>query len=236
MGRRIDDNIIEQIPILYAKYKNKTKTAEELGISVITLNKYLNLLAAAPEKKKRAKITDEIIAEINNRFKDCKNMSQVARELGINAQTVKRHLTTENLKLIDKQQEDFDALWYYVYRLFGDFSDDYPVNPWNITQMHKFKSQGMSYQAQLLTLKYIYEIQNMSKEKANGSIGLIPYKFSESKLYYEREAKKADELTQAIQRQLEKDRIEIPYSPKNFNTPRKKKKLIDLNTIGVEES
>jgi hypothetical protein len=72
-------------------------------------------------------------------------MSQVARELEISASTVKKHLNEENLKLSKNQNDDRDALWYYIYRLFGQYSSDKPVSDWNVTQMQKFKRQGMPY-------------------------------------------------------------------------------------------
>lgn len=59
----------------------------------------------------------------------------MARELGIAASTVRNHLNEENLKLIENQNDDRDALFYYIYHLFGQYSEDKPINPWNITQM-----------------------------------------------------------------------------------------------------
>ena len=99
-------------------------------------------------------------------------MSQVGRELGIAPTTVKKYLTEENLKLIDQINDDRDALFFYIYHLFGQYSDETPVNPWNITQMQKFKSQGMPYQGQLLTLKYFFEVLGNTTEKSHGSIGI----------------------------------------------------------------
>ena len=46
------------------------------------------------------------------------------------------------------------------------------------------------------------------------------------------QAKKADEIGEAIERQLQKDRLEIKYNPKDYFNPKKKKKMIDLNTLG----
>ena len=37
---------------------------------------------------------------------------------------------------------------------------------------------------------------------------------------------------EAIERQLQKDRLEIKYNPKDYFNPKKKKKMIDLNTLG----
>jgi hypothetical protein len=158
-------------------------------------------------------------------------MSQVARELNISASTVKNHLNEENLKAMQSQNDDRDALFYYIYKLFGQYSEDYPVSKWNITQMQKFRSQGYPYRGQLLTLQYFYDIKKNSTKKSNGSIGIIPFVFDESRSYYQKQAKRADEIGEAIQRQLEQDRIEIKYNPSDYFNSKKKKKTIDLNSI-----
>lgn len=236
MAKKISDEIIQQIPVLYKKYGIKSKVAEELGISTSSVSKYLTLFEGAPqvekEPKKRNKITPELIEQINQKYAECKNMAQVARELDISATTVKNHLSEENLKLKQTQNDDRDALWFYIFRLFGKSSDDKPVSDWNITQMQKFRKQGMPYRGQLLTLKYFYEVKKNSVEKANGSIGIIPFVFTEARLYYEKQAQKAEEIGAAIQKQLEQDRIEIKYNPSDYIGQKKKRKLIDLNQLG----
>lgn len=235
MAKRISDEIKSQIPVLYKELGSKKKVADALGISTSSVNKYLNLYEAAPEseeKKARVKITDEMIEEINKRYEDCRNMAQVARELNISPSTVRKYLSEDSLKLKQGEVDDRDALFFYIYRLFGQYSDEHPVNPWNITQMQKFKSQGMPYRGQLLTLKYFYEIKKNTTEKSNGSIGIIPFIYADARLYYEKQAKKADEVGRAIQKQLEQDRIEIKYNPSDYIGQRKKKKMIDLNSIG----
>ena len=175
MGQKLSEEIINEIPVLYEQLKNKTKVAKELGISVGSVNKYLTIISAAPikeEKKPRVKITDEIVKKINDEYVICKNMSTVAKKIGISPSTVKKYLSEEN-KILNKQLNDNrDALWYYIYRLFGQYSEDKPVSDWNITQMMKFKNQGMTYRGQLLSLKYFYEIKKNSIKKSNGSIGM----------------------------------------------------------------
>lgn len=177
MANRLSDEIINQIPILYSELQNKTAVARELGISVASVNKYLTVISGAPqeikkEKKKRIKITDEVIERINNEYKTYKSMKKVAEIVGVSPTTVKKYLSEDNIKLSKSLNDDRDALWYYIYRLFGQYSEDKPVSDWNITQMSKFKSQGMSYTGQLLTLKYFFEIRKNSIEKSNGSIGM----------------------------------------------------------------
>lgn len=235
MAKRIPDEIIQKIPILYKEYGVKSKVAEELGISVSSVSKYLTIFEAAPqekEPKKKTKINEEIIQKINQRYSECKNMAQVARELGIAPTTVKKYLTEENLQLKQTESDDRDALWYYIFRLFGEYSEDKPVSDWNITQMQKFRKQGMPYRGQLLTLQYFYDIRKNSKDRSNGSIGIIPFVYDEARLYYEKQAKKADEIGRAIQKQLEQDRIEIKYNPSDYIGKKTRRKLIDLNEIG----
>lgn len=235
MAKRIPDEIIQKIPILYKEYGVKSKVAEELGISVSSVSKYLTIFEAAPqekEPKKKTKINEETIQKINQRYSECKNMAQVARELGIAPTTVKRYLTEENLQLKQTESDDRDALWYYIFRLFGEYSEDKPVSDWNITQMQKFRKQGMPYRGQLLTLQYFYDIRKNLKDRSNGSIGIIPFVYDEARLYYEKQAKKADEIGRAIQKQLEQDRIEIKYNPSDYIGKKTRRKLIDLNEIG----
>lgn len=57
---------------------------------------------------------------------------------------------------------------------------------------------------------------------------------SEAELYYRGQAAREKEILEAIQKQLEKDRIEIKYNPSDYIGKKKKKKLIDLNTIGSD--
>ena len=237
MAKKIEQDIINKIPILYKTYGVKKKVAEELGISVSTVSKYLNIIEATPEqkeKKTKTKISDEIIAEINKKYSLYKNMSQVARELNIAPSTVKKYLNEENLKNKQLLSDDRDALWYYIFRLFGQYSEDKPVSDWNITQMQKFKAQGMPYRGQLLTLKYFFEVKKNSIEKAKGSIGIIPFIYAEARVYYENKAKKADDIANSIKKQLEKDRIEIKYNPEDYMKQKKKKKKINLEDIGEE--
>ena len=156
MAKKISDEIINQISILYEQLKNKSEVARQLGISAATVNKYLTIIAAAPqevkkERKKRVKVTEELIQQINEEYTKLKNMKKVAEITGVSTATVKKYLSEENLLLSKTLNDDRDALWYYIYRLFGQYSEDKPVSDWNVTQMMKFKNQGMTYKGQLLT-------------------------------------------------------------------------------------
>lgn len=182
---------------------------------------------------KAKKLSDEDIKNLNELYAKSHNMNEVARQLNIAPSTVKRHLTDENKVVNQQEYDDRDALFFYIYRLFGQYSEDQPVSSWNIVQMQKFKDKGISYKAQLLTLKYFYEIKHNSTAKSNGSIGIIPYIITESRLYYEHQDRTAAEISAAIQRQLEKDRIEIKINPSDYISRKRgrSKKLINLSEL-----
>lgn len=238
MSKKISPEIISQIPILYASLKSYTKVAEELGISIASVKKYLKLGEAALAAKPRVKITPEIIEQINLLYAKNRNMAEVARQLGISGSTVKKYLSEENLQTVQDEYDARDALYFYIYRLFGEYSKEYPVDPWNVLQMQKFVKQGMPYKGQLLALKYFYEIKgNQVKEKYK-TIGIISYIYSEAMLFYEREAAKAEEIALSIKRQLEKDRLEIKIDPAAYITynGKKRKKKIDLKNLEVEDN
>lgn len=238
MGKKISPEIIEQIVPLYEELKVKSKVAERLGISVSTVSKYLkeNGAAATAKHKKITKITPELEQQINERYTVIRNMSQVGREFGISAATVRRHLSEENLQLVHREYEDRDALWYYIYRLFGEDSPETPVSSWNITQMQKFRNQGIPYRGQLLTLKYFYEVQKHKVDPNRKTIGIVPFLVSEAEAYYKRQARKADQIAAEIKKQLEKDRIEIQYNPSDYIGKKKKKKLINLNEVTFNDT
>ena len=234
MGKKIDEAIIEQIPVLFEELKNKAEVARRLGISPASVNKYLAIYNGAPVEvvaKKRVKVDEKLIAQINEKYKSCKNMAQVAKELGISPTTVKNHLSEENLKLKERVNDDRDALWFYIHRLFGPDTDGRPVSEWNVTQMMKFNRQGMGYKSQLLTLKWHYEVEKNPIEEKYKTIGIIPYVYDKAALYYKTQEKKRIEVEEAIEKQLEQDRIEIKYNPSDYIGAKKKKKMIDLDQI-----
>lgn len=158
-------------------------------------------------------------------------MAQVAKELGISPTTVKNHLSEENLKLKERVNDDRDALWFYIHRLFGPDTDGRPVSEWNVTQMMKFNRQGMGYKSQLLTLKWFYEVEKNPIQEKYKTIGIIPYVYDKAALYYKTQEKKRIEVEEAIEKQLEQDRIEIKYNPSDYIGAKKKKKMIDLDQI-----
>lgn len=234
MGKKISEDIIAQIPILYEKLQSKAEVARQLGISAASVNKYLAVYNGAPvevTKKKRVKVDDELIEQINKLYAHYRNMAQVAKELNITPPTVKNHLSEENLKLKERVNDDRDALWFYIFRLFGKDSEDKPVSDWNITQMQKFHRMGMSYKTQLLTLKWYYEVERNPVQDRYHTIGIIPYVYDKAANYYKLQEKKRKEIEVAIEKQLEQDRVEIKYNPSDYIGRKKKKKMIDIDSI-----
>ena len=63
---------------------------------------------------------------------------------------------------------------------------------------------------------------------------IIPYIYDAAALYYKNEARRQKEIEEAIEKQLERDRIEIKYNPSDYIGKRQKKNLIDLNSIEGE--
>ena len=110
MANRLSEEVISKIPILYNELHNKSEVARRLNISVDSVNKYLTVIDAAPEeikkKKTRTKITDEIIEQINEKYKQTKSMKKVAEELGISAATVKKYLSEEDICRINAYHKE----------------------------------------------------------------------------------------------------------------------------------
>lgn len=235
---------VEQIPILFEKLGTKAAVARELGISPATVTRYLELPIEQKSviKKKKEKIDvrklsedekQKLIQKINEEYQSCYNMSEVSRRMGVSVGYIKKHLNEESLEKAKEKYEERDALWFYIVRLFNRMENiEEPVSTRNIVLMNNFFKKGMPYKGQLLTLKYFFEVKKSPIEKANGSIGIIPYVYEESRAYYSKLVAERERINADIKRQLEIDRVEIPFKPSDYTqTGRRKKKLIDLNTI-----
>ena len=109
---------------------------------------------------------------INETYLKTLNYEKTAKIIGCTSSTVKRYLTDESLKKGEEKMQDWDALYFYVYRLFGHHSEDEPVSMHNITQMHRYFDKGMTYRGQLLTLKYFYEVQKKPVKPQYKTVGM----------------------------------------------------------------
>ena len=65
MGKKISEDIINQIPILYKELGTKKAVAEKLGISSSTVSKYISLYEAVPQnmplvtRRQKINLTEE---------------------------------------------------------------------------------------------------------------------------------------------------------------------------------
>lgn len=233
--------VINQIRDMHNKHKSIKAIALELNISEASVKKYMRLTDEQLESmlhKPKIKVTPELIEQINETYSINPNQKQVAEQLGISTATVRRYLNEDNLKKNSQLYEDRDALYFYIYKLFGQFSEEYPVDPWNVLQITQLKKKGYSYKAQLLTLKFFYEVKKNKVKQEHKTIGIIPYIYYDAKQYYLNLGEKQKEIAESIQRQLEKDRIEIHIDPSiqfKARQRKKKRKEIDLNSIVGDE-
>lgn len=233
--------VINQIRDMHNKHKSIRTIALELNISEASVKKYMRLTDEQLESiihKPKIKITPELIEQINEAYSINPNQKQVAEQLGISTGTIRKYLSEDNLKKNSQLYEDRDALYFYIYKLFGQFSEEYPVDPWNVLQITQLKKNGYSYKAQLLTLKFFYEVKKNRVKQEHKTIGIIPYIYYDAKAYYKSLGNKQKEIAESIKRQLEKDRIEINIDPaKQFQIKQKKrkKKQIDMNKIVGDE-
>ncbi len=122
---------------------------------------------------------------------------------------------------------DLLALEEYIKKLFNiDF-----INPRIRKQINEYhQNLGFSYSGMLKTLYWFFEIQNNPIDKANGSIGIIPWAYQSARDYYKI-------IYQAQQANKEKDIKN--YKPKviqmKMASPRREKPKIKLFNIDFLE-
>lgn len=88
-----------------------------------------------------------------------------------------------NIKKKEKTQEEIDKekLEKYVMQLF----DESYVNPRVRKQINTYVNEyNYTYSGILKALIYFFEIKHGSKEKARGSLGIVPYIYQDSYNYY----------------------------------------------------
>ena len=80
-----------------------------------------------------------------------------------------------------QEERDAEALHLYCKELFGE---DYNyVMTKKLTDRY-IKEYGYTYSGIKKSLQWFYEIKGNSKEKANGSVGIVPYCYEESRKYF----------------------------------------------------
>ena len=93
------------------------------------------------------------------------------------------HKTCADQRSIEQTQEEKDQLELYKYisQLFGS-GYDYPRTK---RMVEKYKKEyDYTYSGMMKSLKWFYEIKGNNIEKANNSIGIIPYIYNDALQYY----------------------------------------------------
>jgi hypothetical protein len=80
-----------------------------------------------------------------------------------------------------QDEKDYDALADYIEKLFGVGYISAKIAK-QIKDMRT--TYGYTYSGMLGTLMYWYEVRGGMLEKANGGVGIVPYKYDEAKEYY----------------------------------------------------
>ena len=87
----------------------------------------------------------------------------------------------EQDKAMLQEQEDLSNLIEYISQLLGD--DFEYVKTQKQIEAYKIK-HNFTYSGMLKALKWYYEVNNGSKDEANGGIGILPYIYEKAYKYY----------------------------------------------------
>lgn len=80
-----------------------------------------------------------------------------------------------------QEQRDEEALYAYCSQLFGKSFNFLATK----RLIAKYKTESkFTYSGMLRTLKYWYEIKGNSTDKANGTVGIIPYAYNDAYNYW----------------------------------------------------
>jgi predicted transcriptional regulator len=174
--------------------------------------------------KDMSRIAQEQIEQIYVLYEKMHNKSAVAKELGISVGTVTRYLNQDPQAIKVQQQlaNDKKELVDYIILLFHE-----DISKWNLTQIEKFRKQGITYKQTYQTLKYFYEIRKMPITKK--TIGIVPHVIDEARAYWDGQRQKQNDFQEAIEKQNEQEKITVQISPQKRH--KKIKKTIDLNEI-----
>ena len=122
---------------------------------------------------------------------------------------------------------DYKALISYITKIFGDNCN------WAMTKKYikKFKDEnGYSYSGMLKSLVYFYEVKKNPVDKANGSIGIIPFIYNDAYQYYYSLFVAQQNVQRGAYRYEEKERIIKPPKSKGIL-----KKLFKLQEVDEDE-
>ena len=129
---------------------------------------------------------------------------------------------------LTQNQKDHQMLYKYCKQLFGD-EYNYVLTEKLINKY--IKENKYTYSSIYKTLKWWYEIEGNSTEKAGGTIGIVPYAFNQARQYYYKLY-----LAQQQNRNINTwnpDIVQIDVS--SFDPFKRPPRLIDLDKIDQEE-
>lgn len=130
-------------------------------------------------------------------------------------------------------------------------NDDVPVEKWldatwdYLTKVQKIDIDFIKFKSQFdnflkkketakgiyFTLRYYYDVQKGDKSKAEKGIGIVPYVYQKATEYWVNLESKKQGTIAAIEKQV-RELTERPVIKIKRAKTNKKKKMIDLNTIG----
>ena len=87
----------------------------------------------------------------------------------------------EHYANLTQEEKDIEEFYNYTKNLF---KEDYNYILTKKLAERYVKENNYTYSGMLKTLKWYYEKMNNSIEKSNGSIGIIPYIYSQAMAYY----------------------------------------------------
>lgn len=85
--------------------------------------------------------------------------------------------------LANQTQEERDEEEFYAY-VKQLFKEDFNYITTKKMAAQYIKENGYTYSGMLKSLKWFYELQHHSTDKANGAIGIIPYIYNQARDYY----------------------------------------------------
>ncbi len=120
-----------------------------------------------------------------------------------------------------QEQDELSELLMYIHHLLGD--DFEYVKTQRQIELYKSK-HNFTYSGMLKALKWYYEIDNGSKEDANGGIGILPYIYEKAYKYYFDLYQKQQNNAAAAPYKLTVQTVSIPSPRATVDKP----KLFDL--------
>lgn len=143
---------------------------------------------------------------------------QVCRQ-GINKLTddfVKRNNGYVHKSCITEDEMDKLELCNYISEIFHLKSP----GPANLSMIKKYHTENnYSYKSMYYALKYYFEIQHGSVEKAHERIGILPYIYDDAKKYYKKLESEQNSILINVGKQLTKEEstVVIKVAPKTKN-------------------